>query len=78
MNAPESENVIKRLMMLLDVDIYRAAHLLIHEFGDDAELEAARCANRMLWRGNREALLAWFSIWRTIAAMRLTPTGLPH
>jgi hypothetical protein len=64
--------------MLLEADVYRAAHLMMHEYGHDAEAEAARCANRMLWRGDRDALLIWFRIWRTIAAMRLAPTGLPH
>jgi hypothetical protein len=64
--------------MLSEVDICRAAHLLIHEYGNDAELEAVQCANRMLWRGDRGALLTWFSIWRTIAVMRRTPTGLPN
>jgi hypothetical protein len=29
-------------MMLSDLDLYRAAHLMMHEHGHDAELEAAR------------------------------------
>ena len=40
-----------------DVDIYRAAHLMMHEYGNNAEREAARCADRMLGRGDREELL---------------------
>ena len=40
--------------MLSDVDIYRAAHLMMHEYGNNAEREAARCADRMLGRGDRE------------------------
>ena len=58
--------------MLSDVDIYRVAH------GADAELEAATYADRMLRRGDRNELLTWFRIWRTIAGMRQAPTGLPH
>jgi hypothetical protein len=61
-----------------DVDIYRAAHLMMHEHGGDAELEAATRANRMLQRGDREELLTWFRIWRTIAVMRQAPTSLPN
>jgi len=61
-----------------DLDIYRAAHLMMHEHGGDAELEAATRANRMLQRGDRDELLTWFRIWRTIAAMRQTPASLPH
>ncbi len=48
------------------------------ETGRDAELEAATHADRMLRRGDREELLTWFRIWRTIAVMRQAPTGLPH
>jgi hypothetical protein len=64
--------------MLSDADIYRAAHLMLHQYGDDAELEAAQCADRMQRRSDREELLTWFRMWRTIAAMRLAPAGLPH
>ena len=64
--------------MLSDVDVHRAAHLMMHEYGTSAELEAAKCADRMLDRDDREELLTWFRIWRTIAVMRLVPTGLPH
>jgi hypothetical protein len=64
--------------MLSDPDIYRAAHLMLHQYGDDAELEAARCADRMFGRDDREETLTWFRICRTIAAMRQVPAGLPH
>jgi len=64
--------------MLSDSDIYRAAHLMLHRYGDDAELEAAQCADRMLRRDDRDELLNWFRIWRTIAALRQAPVGLPH
>jgi hypothetical protein len=57
-------------MMLSDLDLYRAAHLMMHEYGHDAELEAARRANQMLARGDRDKLLIWFGIWWTIAEMR--------
>ena len=64
--------------MLSDSDICRAAHLMLHQYGDDAELEAAQCADRMQRRGDHDELLNWFRIWRTIAAMRQAPTDLPH
>jgi hypothetical protein len=64
--------------MLSDLDIYRTAHLMMHSHGGDAELEAAINADRMLRRGNRDQLLTWFRIWRTIAVMRQVPAGLPH
>ena len=64
--------------MLSDFDILRAAHLMIHEHGGDAELEAAISTDRMLRRGDREELLTWFRITRAIAVMRQVPQGLPH
>jgi hypothetical protein len=64
--------------MVSDRDIYRAAHLMMHEHGCDAELEAATRADRMLQRGDRDELLTWFRIWRTIALMRQTSTGVSH
>ena len=64
--------------MISDVDILRAAHLMTHRYGGDAELEAARYADRMLKRGNRNEVLTWFRIWRTITVMRQAQTGLPN
>ena len=66
------------LVMMSDVEITHAAHLLVSKYGGNAELEAAINADRMFRRGNRDELLTWFRIWRTIAVMRQTPTGLPH
>jgi len=65
-------------VMLSDVDIYCAAHLMMHQYGNNAELEAARCADQMLERGDRDELFTWFRIRRTIAVMRQAPAGLPN
>ena len=64
--------------MQSDLDILLTAHLMMHEHGGDAELEAARYADRMLKRGNRNEVLTWFRIWRTITVMRQAQTGLPN
>jgi hypothetical protein len=61
-----------------DLDIYRAAHLMLHQYGDNAELEAAQCFDQMLSRTDCDEVLTWFRIWRTIAVMRQVPAGLPH
>jgi len=61
--------------MLSDEDIYRVAHFMMQEHGCDAELEAATRADRMLQRGDRNQVLIWFRIWRTIALMRQSPSG---
>ena len=64
--------------MLSDVEIHRTAHLMMHEYGNNAEREVAKWAVRMLGRGDRDELLTWFRIWRTIAVMRQAPAGLPN
>ena len=64
--------------MLSDLDIFRAAHLMMYEHGGDPELEAAMSADRMLRRGDREELLTWFRIGLAIKVMRQVPQGLPH
>ena len=64
--------------MLSDLDVYRAAHLMLHQYGENAELEATQCFDRMLGSDDWDELLNWFRIWRTIAAMRQAPAGLPH
>jgi len=65
-------------MMISDLDIFRVAHLLLHEYGRDAQLEAASCADLMRGRGDWEALLTWARIQRTIAVLDLAPTSLPN
>jgi hypothetical protein len=40
--------------MLSDLDVYRAAHLMLCQYGDDAELEAAQCFDRMLRRDDHD------------------------
>ena len=67
--------------MISDLDIVCVAHLMMHEFGADAELEAANCIDRMRGRGGDwSTLLTWTRIQRTIAMLDLTatPTGLPN
>ena len=66
--------------MISELDILRAAHLMMHEFGGDAELEAAKCIDRVRRQGDWDALLTWARIQRTIARLDLTrtATGLPN
>jgi hypothetical protein len=51
---------------------------MLHEFGERAELQAAKYADLMLGHSNRAALLVWARIWRTIAEKHPAQTGLPH
>jgi hypothetical protein len=45
--------------MVTDLDIYRAANLLIRQHGGEAEIEASRKADLMLDRGDIEGLSVW-------------------
>ena len=52
--------------MISDLDIWRAANLLIRQHGPDAELEAARLEDLMLGRADDEGRLVWARIRRAI------------
>ena len=45
--------------MISDLDIYRTASVLIHEHGEDAEVEAAQWADAMLENGDLEGQAMW-------------------
>jgi hypothetical protein len=64
--------------MISDLDIWRAANLLIRKHGADAELEAARRADLMLDRGDDEGRLVWARIRWAIEVLRAPPSGRPH
>jgi hypothetical protein len=61
--------------MVSNLDIWRAANLLIREHGADADLEAARLEDLMLDRGDDEGRLVWVRIRRAIEALQAPPTG---
>jgi hypothetical protein len=48
--------------MIPERDIWRAANLLIREHGAEAEMVAARRADEMLERGDRDGQLVWLRI----------------
>jgi hypothetical protein len=66
--------------MVSDLEILRAAHLMMHEYGGDAELEAAHYVDSMRGQADWDTLLTWARIQRTIAVLDLTTpsTGLPN
>jgi len=64
--------------MISDLDIWRAANLLIRQHGDDAELAAARRADLMLERGDLEGQTLWKRISRAIVELQAPPTGPAH
>ncbi len=58
------------MALLSELDIWRAANLLISQHGPDAEIEAARKADLMLERGDRDGQLVWMRIMRAITALQ--------
>ena len=48
--------------MVSNLDIWRAANLLIRHHGEDAEIVAAQRANLTLERGDRHGQLVWLRI----------------
>jgi hypothetical protein len=64
--------------MIPDRDIWRAANLLIREHAAEAEIVAARRADEMLERGDRDGQLAWVRIRRAIVELQAAPVGKPN
>jgi hypothetical protein len=62
-------------ILVPDLDIWRAANLLIRKHGADAELEAAKRADLMLDRGDVDARLLWMRIRRAIKDLQALPSG---
>ena len=64
--------------MVTELDIYRAANLLIERHGTAALIEAARMIDRMLDHGNMEGRQVWQRIKRAIEALQVPPSGTMH
>jgi len=61
--------------MISDLDIYRAANLVIKRHGPDAVIEAARMVDRMLELGDPEGRALWQRIRHAIEVLQADPNG---
>ena len=61
-----------------NLDIWRAANLLIREHGVDAYLEAAGPQYLMFDRGDDEGRLVWAQIRIAIGPLHAAPRNKPH
>ena len=61
-----------------DIDIWRAANLIMKQRGENAEIVAAQGADLMLERGDPEGQFVWLRIRRAIAELQAAPTGPMH
>ena len=66
------------MKMISDLDIYRAANLVIERHGGDAVIEAARMLDRMLELGDVEGRDLWRRIGRAIETLQAPADGVRH
>ncbi|HEV2100952.1 MAG TPA: hypothetical protein VGR45_18745 [Stellaceae bacterium] len=64
--------------MVPEVDIWRAANLLIHQHGADAVFAAAQRADLMLDRRDGEGWVLWLRIRQAIKALQAPRQGELH
>ncbi len=55
--------------MILDLDIYRTANLLVKRHGQDAPIHAAMRADAMLDKGDLDGYTVWKRILRTVGEL---------
>ena len=63
--------------MTPDIDIWRAANLVVKQHGENAEIVAAQRADLMLERGDPEGRLVWLRIKRAIVELQAAPARKP-
>ncbi len=61
--------------MIPDLDIYRAANVIIKQYGQDAPIHAAMRADAMLEKGDLDGFSVWKRILRAIDEMGNTTPG---
>ncbi len=61
--------------MILDLDIYRSANLLVKQHGEDAPIHAAMRADAMLEAGDLDGYAVWKRIMRAVEELRGTVPG---
>jgi hypothetical protein len=64
--------------LIPEIEIYRAANLLIERHGNDAIVEAARLLDLMLDRGDLEGRRVWKRIRHAIVALQAPQSGPIH
>ena len=64
--------------MISDLDIYRAANLVIRRYGCEATIEAPRIVDRMLELGDLEGHDLWRRIRRANEALQAPQNGAAH
>jgi hypothetical protein len=61
--------------MILEIDIWRSANLMMQQHGDLADIEAATRADEMLAKGDIDGQRMWMRILRAIDVLRTIEPG---
>ncbi len=61
--------------MITDLDIYRAASVIIKQYGEDARVHAAMRADAMLEKGDLDGYAVWKRILRVVRELDGTAPG---
>jgi hypothetical protein len=64
--------------VISDLDIYRAANILIERHGAEALIESAQRADLMLERSDRDRQIVCLRIKRAIEALQAPQSGVRH
>ena len=65
--------------MTSNLDIFRSAHILVKQHGEDAPIEAAMRADAMLNKGDMGGYATWRRILRAVGELqRMEPDGKVH
>jgi hypothetical protein len=64
--------------MIPDIDIWRAANLLIRQHGVEAKIVAAQRADELLDRGDVDGQRVWVRITRAISELQAPSVGPTH
>ena len=61
-------------MIFAELDIWRAAQLMVNRYGDDAAIQAGMRAEELLARGDDDGAVTWRAIIRAVEELqRATP-----
>jgi len=58
------------MVFMEEIDLWRAANLLIQYHGDDAEREAARLGSLAIERGDTQGQQVWFGVLTAIKSLK--------
>jgi hypothetical protein len=64
--------------LISELDIYRAANMLIERHGAEAVIEAAKTIDKMLDNGDLGGRAVWRRIRQAVVNLQAQPSGLPH